>query len=423
MTARTVRRGRLRGRVTAPPSKSYTHRALVAGYLSGRRFWVDSPLDSDDTRATARALRRLGASISPSARGWIIVPPARTESSRPIEIDCGESGTTLRLSTALAALGRRPTRFRGHGRLSLRPMRPLIKALTELGADVRPGRGNVLLTVTGPIHGGRVRLDASESSQFATALLLVLPTLAEDSRILLEGRIVSEPYLEATTAILRRLGVVAERRGREFRIPGGQRYAGRRFRVPGDASSAAYFWVGAAISGGSVAVAGVTREWPQADLAVLDLLVRAGADVRERRSSILVRSGRPRPFTLDLTTCPDLYPLAGVLAATIPGTSRLRGGSHVVRKESNRRTGTVRLAAAFGARAREVGGGVTIEGRPCLRAVSLPHLSDHRVVMSAAVGALAASGPSLIGEAEAVRKSYPGFWSALRQLGAEVGPR
>ncbi len=121
VTTRTVHPGPIHGRADAPPSKSYTHRALVSGYLSGRRFVVRSPLDSDDTRATARALRRLGAPVTFSRERWAVGPTARAESRLPVVIDCGESGTTLRFAVALAALGRRPTRFRGHGRLARRP--------------------------------------------------------------------------------------------------------------------------------------------------------------------------------------------------------------------------------------------------------------------------------------------------------------
>jgi 3-phosphoshikimate 1-carboxyvinyltransferase len=420
VTAQTIDPGPVRGRLVAPPSKSYTHRGLVVGYLSRRPFVLRSPLDSDDTRATAVALRRLGARVSMGRRRWTVSPPRRHDLRRPATVDCGESGTTLRFATVLAALGPRPVHFRGRGRLGHRPMRPLVRALTALGAVVRPSSGQIPFTVHGPIRGGRVSLDASESSQFASALLLGLPTVEGKSQLDLEGQIVSEPYLEATLAVLRRCGVRVSRRGRTIRLRGGQGYGGDAFHVPGDASSAAYLWTAGAVGGGPVTVQGVDRSWPQADLAILDVLARAGAEVVERRASITVRSGRPRPFSVDLTDCPDLYPLAGVLAATIPGTSRLRGAPHVVHKESNRRAETVRLVSAFGARVKGAAGGLEVRGIGRLRAIDLPNLSDHRIVMSAAVGALAATGSSRIGGAESVRKSYPGFWEAFRAIGAEV---
>jgi 3-phosphoshikimate 1-carboxyvinyltransferase len=416
VTARVVLPSTVRGRVSAPPSKSYTHRALVAGFLSRRRFSVVSPLASDDTQATARALGHLGVRVDRAAHEWTVVPVPRPSSPRSTTIDCRESGTTLRFASALAALESYPVRFRGRGRLGHRPMHPLFAALKVLGASISPASGRALFSVQGPIHGGRVRLDASESSQFASALLLALPTVASDSRLRLTGPIVSEPYMRSTAAVLRHLKVSAIRRGREFRIRGGQQYVGTRMVVPGDASSAAYLWVAGAVAGGSVTVRGVSHAWPQADLAILDLLRRSGAEVREGPGATTVAPGVPRPFSVDLTDSPDLYPLAGVLAATIPGTSRLRGAAQVVHKESNRRLETARLARAFGAKVRASGGALTIEGRGRLRAVNLRNLSDHRIVMSAAVGALAASGPSRIGEAEAVRKSFPDFWRVLDEL-------
>jgi 3-phosphoshikimate 1-carboxyvinyltransferase len=421
MTVRRVVPGRVTGRATAPPSKSYTHRALVAAYLSGRPFTVDHPLDADDTQATAEAIRRLGAEVRQSAMRWTVRPGHAPSSARPIEIDCGESGTTLRFVVVLASLDPRKVRFRGSGRLGKRPMRPLFRALEALGAEVGSTQSGLPFTIRGPIHGGRVRLDASESSQFASALLLALPTRDQDSRVTLEGRIVSEPYMDATIALLRRLKVDLDRRGRVIRIPRQQRVSGRSFRVPGDASSAAYLWVAGAMTGGPVTVAGVPPELPQADRAVLDLLRRAGADVRERGGLVSVRRGKPRAFSFDLTASPDLYPLAGVLAASLPGRSTLRGAAHVVHKESNRRTETARLARAFGSRVRSVPSGLEIDGGRPLQPIDLVHLTDHRVVMSAAVGALSAVGPSRVGVAEAVRKSYPEFWTTLSALGAEVG--
>jgi 3-phosphoshikimate 1-carboxyvinyltransferase len=421
VTVRSVSPGPVSGRVAAPPSKSYTHRGIIAAALSGHPFAVDNPLDADDTRATAEGVHRLGSTVAYARRRWTFRPGRRATAARPVEVDCGESGTTLRFVSVLAALHDRPTRFSGRGRLGQRPMRPLLRALRDLGAKVSAERSGFPFTVHGPIHGGDVRLDASTSSQFASALLLALPTRTEDSRLRLDGRLVSEPYLDATLATLSHLGVDVTRRGRVFQIPGGQSIRAARFVIPGDASSAAYLWAAAAISGGAVSVRGVSAEWPQADRAVLDLFRRAGAEVREAGGSVSVRAGTPRPFSVDLTPCPDLYPLVGVLAATRPGRSRLRGAAQVVYKESNRRTATARLARAFGARVTVGSGGLVIEGTGAPRAIDLRDLADHRVVMSAAVGALAATGPSRVGSADAVRKSFPGFWTALRQLGAEVG--
>ena len=421
MTAVQLRAGAVTGRLRAPSSKSYTHRAIVAGHLAHRTYRIDHPLDSDDTRATAAAVEALGTRVTRRSDRWTLRPTLRP-ARRPVQVDCGESGTTLRFVAALAGLSPRPVTLRGRGRLPRRPMDQLLGALGGLGATVdRPSGPETLpVLLCGPIHAGSVTLDASESSQFASGLLLVLPTLEGDSRIRLTGPVVSRPYLEATLRVLAYHGIRVEARRREFRIPGDQRYRRTRFPVPGDASSASYFWTAAALTGGDVRVDGIPRDWPQADLAVLDLLERAGAEVDRFRTGARVRTGPLRPFAVDLTDAPDLYPLAGILAAAIPGTSRLRGAPQVAGKESDRRAGTEALVRAVGARTEWRDGALVVHGRPPLRPFSLRGLRDHRMVMSAAVAALAAAGRSELEDADAVGKSFPAFWSTLRSVAGEA---
>lgn len=418
MTTVRVVPGVVSGTLRAPPSKSYTHRALVAGYLSARRYVVEAPLNAEDTRATARALRTLGARVVISPKRWT-VRPGHSRPAGSVTIDCGESGTTLRFAAALAARSGAATRLRGRGRLPLRPVAELFDALEKLGATCRRPRGRAALpaVIRGPLRGGHVRLDASISSQFASALLLTLPTVPDDSRIELVGPIVSEPYIDATLAVLRYHRIRIGRRGRRFLIEGSQTYRGDRMIVPGDASSAAYFWAAAAITGGKVRVVGLPRRWPQADFAILDVLKSAGADVRRTEDGATVEGAGLRGFAVDLTASPDLYPLAGVIAASIPARSRLEGAPHVVHKESDRRAGTRALVRAMGARVVEERGGLYIEGLARPRALRLRGLTDHRLVMSAGVAATVANGPSQIGNGRAVAKSYPGFWVALSALG------
>ena len=208
--------------------------------------------------------------------------------------------------------------------------------------------------------------------------------------------------------------------GRSFRIHGPQSYRDRAFRVPGDASSAAYLWAAAAVSGGSVTVRGLPDQWPQADLAVLPLLRRFGARVASGLRGTRVQAGRRRAFSFDLTDSPDLYPLAGVLAACVPGTSRVIGAAQVAAKESDRRAETIALARAMGARVEPRPNELRITGRACPSGFSIRTATDHRVVMSAAVGALACDRRSTIGRQEAVAKSFPDFWTVLARIGAGV---
>jgi 3-phosphoshikimate 1-carboxyvinyltransferase len=411
-----VRPGQAIGKVRAPSSKSYTHRGLIVGHLSRRKFRVIDPLDSDDTRATARGLGVLGTPVTSSGATWIVAPARAGQPPGKRRIECGESGTTLRFLSAAAGVSTGKVTLHGRGRLPERPMAGLLEALRTLGATCRIDRRRGSIEIQGPIRSGSVRLDASTTSQFASALLLVLPTLDGESGIRLVGPIVSAPYLSATLAVLAQHGVSVFREGRALRIPGNQSYRGSAFRPPGDASSAAYLWAAAALTGGEVDVRGVGERLPQADRAILPLLERAGATVVRRRDGAIVRGKCRRAFTIDLTDAPDLYPLAGVLAASIPGRSRIKGAAHVALKESDRRAETARLAQSFGARVRSTRAGLSIQGTGTMRPVRLLALSDHRLVMSAAVGALAAEAPSTIGDPRAVAKSFPTFWSVLAGL-------
>ncbi|MGP8159176.1 MAG: 3-phosphoshikimate 1-carboxyvinyltransferase [Thermoplasmata archaeon] len=417
MSVIRIRPGPAYGAVRAPPSKSYTHRALVVGHLAARPFRVRHPLDSDDTRATADAVSRLGTAVSRAREVWHVNPPVDRQRRTPILVQCHESGTTLRFVSALAARSDRTVVIAGASRLSERPIDELLEGLKALGASCRHIHGRGLpIEVRGPMRGGRVVLDASKSSQFASALLLTLPSLEGDSSLELTGKVVSTPYLEATLAVLAHHGIRVDQQGRRFQIPGGQRFRREGFTVPGDASSAAYLWAAAAVSGGTVRVDGIPTTWPQADLAVLDLLRDAGATVSRRSNGASVSGGTPKAFRVDLTDAPDLYPLAGVLAATAPGASRIVGAEHAVLKESDRKAGTALLARCLGAKVESMNHGLCIRGTRRPRALDLRQLTDHRLVMSAAVGALAAEGDSILGEKEAVRKSFPGFWDAFATI-------
>ncbi len=425
MTARLVRPGVVAGRVSAPPSKSYTHRALVAGFLAGRPYRVLRPLVAEDTRVTLTGLQSLGAAVERRTGRWSIRPGADRVARRGRRIDCRESGTSLRFLVTLAARGDRPIRFAGRGRLAFRPMEPLYRALRQLRATVRPERKGRSLpcVVQGPIDGGEVELPSDISSQFVSALLLVLPTLPSGSRLHLVGRRISRPYVAATRAVLAHHGVEIGEFQRGYGIAGGQEYRGSSFAVPGDASSAAYLWGAAAATGGSVTVTGIPFDWPQADLQLLDILEEMGARVDRRKDRATVAGPVEGPVDVDLTDAPDLFPLVAVLAGLVTcGTSRLRGAPQLSLKESDRRQQTVRLVRAMGAEALPSSSNLAIRGVRRTRALRLLGLADHRLVMSAALAAMAAPRPSLIGDARAVGKSFPQFWNVLDALQREGSP-
>jgi 3-phosphoshikimate 1-carboxyvinyltransferase len=419
----TVIPGTLSGRIRAPPSKSYTHRGAVIGHLTGPPFLVANPLESEDTQATFAGLSVLGAPLDRTDGGWEFRSRRGGRSRRRRVVRCGSSGTTFRFLVSVAALEPEPSLFEGSLELSRRPIEPLLDALERRGAKcARPGPGRSLpFTVRGPLQPGEFEVEGEVSSQFLSSLLLVAPALPTASRLRLTTPLVSRPYVEATVAALLRQGVRVEREPAGWRVEPRGGYRRRSFDVTGDASSAAFLWSAAATAAGSVEVTGIDTRWPQADLAILKLLELAGARVQRRRSGAVVTGTRPRPFDFDFTDSPDLLPLGGVLAAYgRGGPSRLDGAAHAALKESDRLRGAERLARCLGARTRRDARGLVVIPGERPTSLRMPASGDHRIVMAGAIAALGLARPSTIRRAEATGKSYPGFWNALRQLGAGI---
>ncbi len=423
--------GPLSGRLVGSGSKSYTHRALLAGLLGRGRMTIHHPLVSDDTAASLGVSRALGATVHERTDGpglsWDLDASEALHPTRQTRrLWAGESGTTLRLFTPASTLPGTPVRWDGEASLARRPMDPLLRALSELGARVRPaapGR-SLPFRIEGPLSAGTVTLPGSVSSQFLSGLLFALAGLPSPSRVRVQGPQVSQPYVEASLRVLGAFGVRIQRGRGWYGVPGNGPFRPVPLEIPADASSAAYLFAGAALSGGTVRVGPFPVGWPQADLAVLPVLRAVGARVVRRGTDWEV-SGGPlplRPFRADLDASPDLAPLLAVLASFGRGVSRLTGGAQLVHKESDRRRGTEALVRSLGARLRRSREEWAIQGPPSVRRLRRLTLSDHRLLFSAAVAALALPEPSTLGPGSAAAKSYPRFFQDLAGLGVAVRP-
>lgn len=387
--------GLLRGRVTAPASKSMAHRVLIAAALSDRPTRVRIDTLNDDIEATMDGLAALGAGVGRDApNGWLTTRPIESASGARA-VDCGESGSTLRFLLPVAcALGVR-ARFSGRGRLPERPMKALTDALRAHGAEIDSDR--LPMNVGGGLTGGLWTLPGNVSSQYVTGLMLALPLLHEDSEIRLTSPLQSASYVDMTRRALEGFGiaVMPERDG--WRVPGGQRY-----RSPGEAAvegdwSAAAFWFAANAMGSRIDVAGLDPDSAQGDRRVSALLDMTDFDARD---------------------VPDLVPALAAAAATRPADTTIRGVGRLRLKESDRLKATADMIEALGGAVSVVGDDVMVVhgGRP-LSGGAVDGCSDHRIVMAAAILATRASGPVTITGAEAVSKSYPDFFDHFRALG------
>lgn len=417
MTHRVISSGRRSPDVTlrAAPSKSATHRALVAAALATGTSRIVTPLDADDTRVTRDGLRALGVPIEDGDDAWVVRGVAGRIAGGG-RIALGESGTSMRFLAAVAALGDRPSVLDGAERLRARPLDELVPALGE-SLQLSPS-GGLPARAGGGVAGGRVALRADRSSQFASALLLIAPRLPQGIDLELVGDVVSRPYLELTVRMLAAFGVETVRDGGRLRIAP-QSYAGRELIVEGDHSSASYFLAIPPILGGTVRIDGLDAGSVQADAVFPKILEQLGCRVTAAADRIEVTGTGSLPgFDLDMRDAPDLVPTLATLALFADGPSVVRGVAHLAHKESDRAAVLAENLGRLGRTARAVEDRLEI-GPPAanLRPAVVRTASDHRMAMAFAVAGLRLPGLT-IDDAPCVAKSHPDFWKELARFEA-----
>ena len=404
----------------AMPSKSATHRALVAAAIASGVSEIRGPLDAADTRRTLEGLRGLGIRVDERERAWIVHGSAGAIPGGG-SIDVGASGTSARFLAALATLGARPTLLDGSSRLRERPMEELIQTLSALGAKVETagGRASFPLRAGGRrVRGGRAAVSGARSSQFASALLLAAPAFEQGLRLEVAPPRVSFSYVRLTAEILESFGGSVSMEGEAgFAVPP-QRLTATTLAIEGDHSSASYPLAAAAILGGRVRVRGLRAESAQPDARFLRDLAALGCRVDSDGADIVVEaSGRVPAFSWDLADAPDLAPTAAVLALFAEGPCVLTGLQHVALKESDRLAVVKDNLNRLGACAEVDGGTLSIvpPRRGAAHGGTIMVADDHRIAMAFAIAGLSVPGVT-IDEPGAVAKSYPRFWDDLAAL-------
>lgn len=408
----TIHKGRIAGSITAPASKSYAQRAVAAALLAGGETTLTHLDLCNDTRAALDVARRLGALVSHEGTTYTIRGGLNPVSTK---LNIGESGLATRLFTPIASLCHMPITINGEGSILRRPIEMMEEPLQALGVEVISNGGYLPISVKGPMRGGEIHVDGSLSSQFITGLLMALPLSPNDTVLHVEN-LKSRPYVDMTIDLAARFGVAIEHNNYEqFYIAGGQHYTPCTYNIEGDWSGASCLLVAGATAG-SITIRNLNHISLQADLAIIEALARAGAEIITTNSSVTVHGGPLHAFEFDATDCPDLFPALAALAASCEGTSVLTGTQRLTYKESNR---AETIAEVFG----RLGIGVDlseentmrITGGPVSSAVVDSH-NDHRIAMAAAVAALSSDDSVVIEGADAADKSYPNFWNDLDTL-------
>ncbi len=392
---------RLEGTVKVPASKSAAHRLLLCAAFADGESRLSGFSPSADMTATLNGLKALGAEAEISGDAVTIRPglPAGGE------IDCGESGSTLRflIPPALALSGGREISFVGHGRLMERPLAPYFSIFAEKGISWKLD-GN-RLTVKGRLSPGKYALSGKISSQFVTGLLLGLSLLPGGSEIAITDRLESKGYVDLTLSAMKTAGISVENQScRRFLIPGGQKYRPVSGEIEGDWSQAAFF-LGADFLGGKISVAGLREDSLQGDRAVLSILKQMEAD---------------GDLEVDASQIPDLIPALAAAAAGRRGRTRFGNAARLRMKESDRIASTANLIRALGGEAGEGPDFLEVAGTGRLSGGTADCANDHRIAMAAAELSCICGGPVRLLGAECVKKSYPGFWEDFARLGGKA---
>ncbi|MGW5402024.1 3-phosphoshikimate 1-carboxyvinyltransferase [Streptomyces sp. NPDC003952] len=401
-----------------PGSKSITNRALLLAAAAHGVTRLHAPLISEDTLAFRTALTDLGIRVSGTDECWEVTG----RGDGPVgdaRVWCADAGTAARFLPPFAAAGRGTFVFDGTEQLRARPLRPLVDALTGLGAELDTVSGGVLpLTVrANGLAGGEITLDSSFSSQYLTGLLLSAPLMRAPLTVRAEG-LVSRPYIEMTRSLMHHFGARTRQDGEgAIRVlPGG--YTAAELAIEPDASTASYVFAAAAVTGGSVTVPGLGTGSTQGDLGFVEVLRRTGAHVETTASATTVtgRAGGALTggFDVDMGDISDTFMTLAAIAPLADAPITIRGIGHARLKESDRIEAVARNLRACGIRTEQGPDRITVHpGRPAGARIAC--YRDHRIAMAFSVLGLRVGGITLDDPA-CVGKTFPGFHEELRRL-------
>ena len=396
---------KLIGTLNAPSSKAYSQRMIIAAALAEGVSEISNLTVSKDISVSAGAMEALGAIVHADEDTFTIsgikAPPAKAD------IDCCESGATLRFVIPIAAALGTESTFKGQGKLPQRPITPYIRELSAKGITFEP-QGGLPLHMSGRLLPGEYKMEGDISSQFITGLLYALPLCQGDSSVKLTSVLQSKPYVDMTITALKKFGVeineTTENGLPVYIVKGGQKYTHCNVSVEGDYSQAAFFYVANAL-GSEIQIKNLDPRTAQGDKAIVDSIKSCGEELS--------------PFTADVGDIPDLVPILTVLGCLTKGTSRIVNAARLKIKESDRLVDVARALNSIGGKVTAGDDFLEIQPVEKFTGGEVDACNDHRIVMSAAIAALSSDSPVIIKGAEAVNKSYPRFFEDYKALGGK----
>ncbi|MDE1828492.1 MAG: 3-phosphoshikimate 1-carboxyvinyltransferase [Candidatus Micrarchaeota archaeon] len=421
-----IQKSDLEGEIKCPPGKSETHREIFLSALTdGKVSHIKNPLLGRDTIATIDACRKFGATITIDSENNLTITGKANLDGRNRFIDASNSGTTIRIATARAALGEGETELTGDSSLRTRPMMPLLNALRDLGAQCSSaGNGVPPIKVRGMVSGGEVFIDGSVSSQFISALLIFGALMEKGLTLTVLGNLVSYHYVEGTIDAMRRHGVEVRTivPFKKYRVPN-QKYSAVDHEVAGDWSSAALVIAMAALVGREVSIVDNISKSPQGDRAILGYAQQLGIRIKSDGYRISIES--PKYLNggrFDLNATPDLLPAIALFALKSPEPIYLTNVAHARKKETDRIKVICQEFSKIGIDVEEKADGMRLQWNGELYPADFDSHDDHRLFMAFSIAGMYIGNCS-VSHPESVDVSYPGFVEEMKRLHAKIEVR
>lgn len=417
---------KLGGTIPIPPSKSYSHRAIIAAALATSNkdkevSRIDNLKYSVDITTTTEIMENWGANIEIGEDFEIIKGNSGIVNPKDEYTQCNESGSTIRFLIPIGLSNNNKIVFDGKGKLVERPLDSYYKIFDEQGIKYSNNNGWLPLNVDGQLKPGKYEIEGNISSQYITGLLYALPLLNGDSELRINKTLESKGYIDLTLEILEMSGIkVVNNNYKSFFIKGNQKYNPFDYVIEGDYSQVA-FWIVAGILGSEIKCLHVKKESLQGDREIIEIVQRMGANVEIFDDYIIVKPSQTYGTVIDISQCPDIGPILTVLAALSKGETKIINAERLRIKESDRITSIKTELNKLGANVEEVGDSLVINGVERLTgSAELSAWNDHRIAMSLAIASIKCDGEIVIDEAESVKKSYPHFWEDFKKMGGDV---
>lgn len=419
MTAVKITPTKLKGKVQVPPSKSLAHRAIICASLAKGISKIENIEYSKDIQATIKAMKALGTKIDEYG-DYLIIDGTTTFTKNNSEIDCEESGSTLRFMVPISIVEENKVHFTGRGNLGKRPLDTYYEIFERQNIGYIYKKDILDLYVLGKLKPDHYMIPGNISSQFISGLLFALPLLNGDSIIEITSPLESKGYIDLTLQMLNQYGIkIINNDYHNFIIMGNQEYQAHDYRVEADFSQAAFYLVAGAI-GNDVILTDLNLDSLQGDKATLDILEAMGAKITVLGDGIKVTGENLSAATVDGSQCPDVIPVISVALALSQGESKVINAKRLRIKECDRLEATSSQINELSGNVKELPDGLIINGVNEFNGGNCLSYNDHRIAMMLAIAATRSIRPVIIDNMECVEKSYPSFWEDYCSLGGII---